>query len=137
SPPYTTMATLAGYVYLGDAFDMADVQGGLVTTTRRLQEQPGQVKAVLRGTLRSLDYIAGHPDEVIDYLQREFELERPVAAGSYDIVKQVLNMSGDLDEPTLRLVIDQMKEDAEIAADVPLDRVVDLSPLRAARSETR
>src|SRR5262245_38385287 len=50
SPPYTTMATLAGYVYLGDAFDMADVQGGLVTTTRRLQEQPGQVKAVLRGT---------------------------------------------------------------------------------------
>jgi hypothetical protein len=47
----------------------------------------------------------------------------------------VLNRSGDLDEPALRAVLAQMKEDAELTADVPLDRVVDLAPLREAQSE--
>ena len=135
SPPYTTMATLAGFTHLGDAFDMVDVQGGLVTTTRHLAEQPAEVKALLRGTLRALQYIATHEDELVAYMEREFELAHGVAAGSYAIVKQVLDMTGDLDDAALRSVVEQMKQDAEITEDVPLDRVADLRPLREGQAE--
>ncbi len=135
SPPYTTMATLAGFTHLGDAFDMVDVQGGLVTTTRHLADEPAEVKALLRGTLRALQYIAAHEAELVAYMEREFELEHGVAAGSYAIVKQVLDMTGDMDEAALRSVVEQMKQDAEIPADVPLDRVADLRLLREAQAE--
>ncbi len=135
TPPYTTMATEAGYTHLGDAFDMQDVQGGLVTTARRIEERRDEVRAVLRGILRALDHLIQNRDAAITYLRQEFELEPGVAAGSYDIITQVLNRSGDLDEPALRAVIAQMKEDAELTADVPLDRVVDLAPLREAQAE--
>jgi ABC-type nitrate/sulfonate/bicarbonate transport system substrate-binding protein len=135
SPPYTSMATVAGYARLGDAFDTVDVQGGLVTTTRHLAEQPAEVKALLRGTLRTMQYVVGHEDELIAYMEREFELEHAVAAGSYAIVKQVLDPTGDLDDAALRSVVDQMKQDAEVAEDVPLDRVVDLRLLREVQAE--
>src|SRR5579884_62426 len=135
SPPYTAMALLAGYVNLGDAFDLPDIQGGLVTTVRRLQTEPAQVKALLRGTLRSLDYLVRHDEELIDYLQREFHLAREVAAGSYAIVRQVLNPRGDIDAATLQAAVAQMKEDAGITDDVPLEQLVDLAPLRAVQAE--
>jgi ABC-type nitrate/sulfonate/bicarbonate transport system substrate-binding protein len=135
SPPYTTMATLAGFTHLGDAFDMVDVQGGLVTTTRHLAEQPAEVKALLRATLRALQHIATHEDNTVAYLEREFELEHGVAAGSYTIVKQVLDLTGDLDDAALRSVVEQMKQDAEITEDVPLDRVADLRLLRQVQAE--
>jgi ABC-type nitrate/sulfonate/bicarbonate transport system substrate-binding protein len=135
SPPYTSMATLGGYTNLGDAFDMVDVQGGLVTTTRHLSEEPAEVRALLRGTLRALQYIGAHEDEIVAYLEREFELEHGVAVGSYAIVKQVLDMDGDLDDASLRSVVEQMKQDAEVTDDVPLSRVADLGPLREVQAE--
>jgi ABC-type nitrate/sulfonate/bicarbonate transport system substrate-binding protein len=137
SPPYTSMATLAGYVDLGDTFDIGDVQGGLVTTAKRVQEHRDQVKAVIRGILRSLDYISSHEDEVISYLQKHFNLDRRVALGSYGILKRVFNLEGDIDELLLKSVLDRMKKDAKIIEDVPLDRIVDLSLVREVQSELK
>jgi ABC-type nitrate/sulfonate/bicarbonate transport system substrate-binding protein len=135
TPPYTSMATQAGFTYLGDAFDMQDVQGGLVTTERRIQAERAEVKALLRGLLRALDHLVRQPAEATAYLQQEFDLDPGVAAGSYEIITRVLNESGDLDAPALRAVVEQMKQDAELTDDVALDRVVDLAPLREAQAE--
>jgi hypothetical protein len=55
TPPYTSMATLAGYVDLGNTYDVRDLQGGLVARAPYLQERREQVKAVIRATLRSMD----------------------------------------------------------------------------------
>lgn len=135
TPPYTSMATLAGYVELGDAYDLRDVQGGLVTTVRHLQEQREQAKALIRGTLRSLGYIAGNEREAIDYMEKEFKLDRRVAAGSYGIQKQVFNMDGDIEEPLLRSIVEKMRKDANLSENISLDRIVELSLLREVRSE--
>lgn len=137
SPPYTIMATLAGYVDLGDTFDVGDVQGGLVTTARRVREQRGEVKAVIRAILRALDYISGHENEILDYLQRQFNLERQVAAGSYGILKRVYSMGGDIEEALLKSVIERMKKDSKISEEVPMDRIVDLSLVREVQSELK
>jgi ABC-type nitrate/sulfonate/bicarbonate transport system substrate-binding protein len=135
SPPYTSMATLAGYADLGNAFDVRDFQGGLTTRLDHLTQKREQAKAMIRATLRSLDYIVKHEAEVVKYLQKEFGLDTRVAAESYKIIKQVLNIDGDVEEPVLRSVVESMKKDAQITADVPLDRVADLSLLREVKSE--
>lgn len=112
-------------------------RGGLVTTTRRVQERREQVRAIVRATLRSLDYIAGHEDEVIDYLEKQFNLDRRVATGSYGILKQVFNMDGDIEEPLLKSVVERMKKDSKITEEIPMDRIVDLSLVREAQFELR
>lgn len=135
TPPYTSMATLGGYADLGNAFDMRDVQGGLVARASHLQEHREQVKAMVRAILRSLDYVVRNEAEAIRYLQREFRLEPKVAADSYGIVKQVLNTSGDIEEPILKSVVENMKKETQVTADFPMDRIVDLTLLREVRSE--
>jgi len=47
----------------------------------------------------------------------------------------VLNTDGDVEEPVLKSVLENMKKDAQVAADVPLDRITDLSLLREVKAE--
>ena len=48
SPPFTSMAVLAGYPDLGNTFDVRDLQGGLVARISHIQERREQVRAVIR-----------------------------------------------------------------------------------------
>jgi hypothetical protein len=90
---------------------------------------------MIRATLKSLDYIVKHESESVAYMQKTFGLDARVASGSYKIIQQVLNVDGDVEEAVLRSVVESMKKDAQITADVALDRVADLSVLREVRAE--
>lgn len=90
---------------------------------------------MVRAILRSLDYIVKHETEVVKYLQKELNLDPRVASDSYRIIKQVLKIEGDVEEPVLKSVLENMKKDAQVATDVPLDRVADLSLLREIKAE--
>lgn len=135
TPPFTSMATVTGHVELGDAFDMRDIQGGLMTRARHIAEHRDQVKAVIRGAVRSMDYISRREDEFMDYVQKEFNIDRRVAAPSYAILKRVLTIDGDIDEPVLKSLVDNMKQDVKVTEEVPPDRIVDLAPLREVQQE--
>jgi len=137
TPPYTSMATLAGYVDLGNTFDVRDLQGGLVTRLPYIQERREQVKAVIKGTLRSMDAIVKNEAEVVPYLQKDFGLEPKIAADTYKILRQVVNTDGDIEEPVLKSIVDKIRQESGIATEIPLDRLVDLSVLREARAELR
>ncbi|MGH7828372.1 MAG: ABC transporter substrate-binding protein [Candidatus Binatia bacterium] len=137
SPPYTSMATLAGYVDLGNTFDVRDLQGGLVVRASHIQNHRDQVKAMIRATLRSLEIIFRSEEQVIPYLQKYFNLEPKVAADSYKILRQVLSPDGDVEEPVLESILDRIRQDSGIKAEVPADRLVDLSILREVKAEMR
>lgn len=137
SPPYTSMATLAGYVDLGNTFDVRDLQGGLVTRVSHIQDHRRQVKAVIRGTLRSTDILIKNEAEVVPYLQKDFGLEPKIAADTYRILREVVNPDGDIEEPVLKSIVDKIRQESGIAAEIPLDRMVDLSILREVKGEMR
>ena len=137
TPPFTSMAALAGYPDLGNTFDVRDLQGGLVTRAGHIQDRREQVKAVIRGTLRSMDSLVKNDTEVISYLQRDFGLEPKIAADTFKILKQVVNTDGDIEEPVLKSIVDKIRQESGLVAEVPLDRLVDLSILREVRAELR
>jgi ABC-type nitrate/sulfonate/bicarbonate transport system substrate-binding protein len=137
TPPYTSMATLAGYVDLGNTFDVRDLQGGLVARASHIGDHREQVKSTIRGTLRSMDAIIRNESEVISYLQRDFSLEPKIAADTFKILKQVVNSDGDIEEPVLKSIIDKIKQESGISGEVPMDRLVDLSILRDVKAELR
>ena len=137
SPPFTSMAVLAGYPDLGNTFDVRDLQGGLVARISHIQERREQVRAVIRATLRSMDSLVKNENEVILYLQKDFGLEPKIAADTFKILKQVVNTDGDIEEPVLKSIVDKIKQESGYAAEVSLDRLVDLSVLREVRGELR
>ena len=135
TPPYTSMATLAGYVDLGNTFDVRDLQGGLVARTPYIQDHRPQAKSVIRATLRSMDIIIKNEAEVVSYLQKDFRLEPKIAADTYKILRQVVNSDGDIEEPVLKSIIDKIRQESGVAAEVPAERLVDLSILREVATE--
>ena len=137
SPPYTSMATLAGYPDLGNTYDVRDLQGGLVARVNHIKDRHEQVRAAIRATLRSMDALVRNEAEVVAYLQKDFALEPKIAADTYRILRQVVNADGDIEEPVLKSIIDKIRQEAGFAAEIPLDRMVDLSILREVKTELR
>jgi ABC-type nitrate/sulfonate/bicarbonate transport system substrate-binding protein len=137
TPPYTSMATLAGYVDLGNTYDVRDLQGGLVARAAHLQSHREQVRSMIRATLRSMDAIVRNESEVIPYLQKGFGLEPKIAADTFKILKQIVNADGDIEEPVLKSIVEKIRQESGIAGEIPLDRLVDLSLLREVQKELR
>jgi ABC-type nitrate/sulfonate/bicarbonate transport system substrate-binding protein len=137
TPPYTSMATLAGCPDLGNTFDVRDLQGGLVARLQYLHDRREQVRAMIRATLRSMDSIVKNEAEVDAYLQRDFALEPKIAADTYRILKQIVNTDGDIEESVLKSILEKIKQESGITGEVPVDRLVDLSLLREAKVELR
>jgi hypothetical protein len=46
-------------------------------------------------------------------------------------------MDGDIDEPVLKSLVDNMKQDVKVSEEVPPDRIVDLAPLREVQQELK
>jgi NitT/TauT family transport system substrate-binding protein len=137
TPPYTSMATLAGYSDLGNTYDLRDLQGGLVARLSYLQDHRERVKAMIRGTLRSMESLVKNDNEVVPYLQKDFGLEPRIALDTAKVIKQLVNPDGDIEEPVLKSIIDKIRQESGIAGEVPSDRLVDLSILREVRGELR
>jgi len=92
---------------------------------------------VIRGTLRSMDSLVKNENEVILYLQKDFALEPKIAADTVKILRKVVNTDGDIEEPVLKSIVDKVRQESGFAAEVPLDRLVDLSILREVRGDLR
>lgn len=137
TPPYTSMATLAGYVDLGDTFDVRDLQGGIVGRVSHVQNHREQLKAMIRAVLRGTELIVKNEAETVAFIQKDFGLDAKVAAESYRILLKVLTPDGDLDDGTLKGIIDKIRQESGLAAEIPADRLVDLSILREVRAELR
>ncbi len=137
TPPYTSMATLAGYADLGNTFDVRDLQGGLVARVPHLQDRREQVRSMIRGTLRSMDIIVRAENEAIPFLQKDFGLEPKIAADTYKILRKVVNSEGDIEEAVLKSIVDKIRQESGIAAEIPFARLVDLSILREVGGELK
>jgi hypothetical protein len=48
-----------------------------------------------------------------------------------------VNTDGDIEEAVLGAIVDKIREESGISAEVPLERLVDLSILREVRGELR
>ena len=137
TPPYTSMATLAGYADLGNTYDVRDLQGGLVARAPHLQSHREQVRAVIRATLRSMDALVKNENDVIPYLQKDFGLEPRIAADTFKVLKQIVNADGDIEEPVLKSIVEKIRQESGYAQEIALDRLVDLSVLREVQKELR
>ena len=108
-----------------------------MTTPKNLQQNRAQVKAIIRTALRTVDYLVAHEEEVVAYLVKEFGLKPKVAAGSYQIVKKVLDRDGDIEDSLLKATIDQIRKERKTTREIRPEQLADLSILREVNAERK
>ena len=84
-----------------------------------------------------MDVLVRNEAETVAYLQKDFGLEPKIAADTYKTLRQIVNSDGDIEEPVLKSIIDKIRQESGIAAEIPMDRLVDLAILREVKTELK
>ena len=76
SLPHNVIMTQKGYRDLASAteFNMRAASGGIATREVKLEQEPAQVKAVLRATFETMDFNRREKSWMIGYIQNKWEL---------------------------------------------------------------
>ena len=135
TPPYDSMMEKKGFrrlVFVGDVLDYP--QGGLATTDKKLQENPAQVKRVVRAMVRSLVRIRQSRDELISYIATRWKMDREFAASSYDIMLRAYSPNGSTSTQSIQSVIDSIKGRSPA---VGVSRVINFTALEEVQRELK
>jgi ABC-type nitrate/sulfonate/bicarbonate transport system substrate-binding protein len=105
--PHDGMAVKEGYRRLISAPDVLEPVPDIAVTTHRLklQENPAQVRRVVRAVLRGVYAAVDRPDDAIALIQREFELDPVVARLSYESLKAAFNLRGEASDEAMQAAI--------------------------------
>jgi ABC-type nitrate/sulfonate/bicarbonate transport system substrate-binding protein len=138
TPPYSVMAEQKGYrnlVWLGDV--LGDLpSNGMSTTVKKLKERPDQVHRLLRATIRSMIYTREHRQEALPILMKEIPgLDGNTLAGTLDFYMKGISSDGRISESIIHELINEQRELLGIKAEIPLNQVVDFSPLERVLKE--
>lgn len=135
-PPYDFEARKQGFNILARANDIfVFPETGLVTSVKKIQEKPDEIKRVIRAGIKANRYIKSNRDGTIQFLIEWLKLNRETAMATYDSVVKVYDDDVNLCEKGLRLVIDETKKTMKLSRDVPYSEIADLSILREAQRE--
>jgi ABC-type nitrate/sulfonate/bicarbonate transport system substrate-binding protein len=137
APPYNFKAEKdLGAKHLFDVNDyLAAAWTGLSTSTRKLSDNPQQVRRLLRANLRAADYIFANRAEVVTWIASHFDVDPDVAGRSADQMLRLLSRDGEAPPEALDGLIDLAKQQAEVTTAVSPDQVFDFAPLRDVRRE--
>jgi ABC-type nitrate/sulfonate/bicarbonate transport system substrate-binding protein len=135
-PPLDFEARKQGFNILARANDIfVFPETGLVTSVKKIQEKPDEIKRVIRAGIKANRYIRANRDGTIQFLMEWLKLNREIATATYDSVVKVYDDDDGLCEKGLRLVIDETKKTMKLSRDVPYSEIADLSILREAQKE--
>jgi NitT/TauT family transport system substrate-binding protein len=136
SPPGDTLGKQMGFNVLTRAYENFTFPfSGVGTNLKLLKERPQEVKKVVKALLRANRFIREDKDGAVRTLVDWGRVERDHAILSYDSTWKVLSADGTIPQEGLRLVIDQAKAEMKLTRDVPLNEIVDPTPLQEAQRE--
>jgi NitT/TauT family transport system substrate-binding protein len=120
-------------VWLADHFKRG--QSALVTTPRQLQQDPDEVRRMIRATLRGIQYVLDREADAVAYIAREFDVEPDLARGTYERMARALSRDGEIAPEAVQAEVDDARGRLEVTAEVPLSQVMDLTLLREVQRE--
>lgn len=121
-------------VFTGDIVDLPI--DGVSATVKRIKDNPGAVKAMVRATLKSLRYIPDHRQESIAWMKKELNLDDRTAGISYDDAVKGLSLDGAISEKGIQFYIDQGKASGALkGTSFPHEQVADFSFLKDIQKE--
>jgi NitT/TauT family transport system substrate-binding protein len=135
-PPYNIHMRRKGFnqVIFSGAL-VSDFIAGVISTLDKLEKNPAQVKALVKGFLQSLTALRNNRLAAVDFLSTRYRLDLEAASELYDMLIQVLTVDGTVSPQELRDYVDLIKEETRIKTPVAADDLVDFRLVRQAATE--
>jgi NitT/TauT family transport system substrate-binding protein len=132
TPPYNILAKRQGYRDLVRTSDVVTVSPttGLVTTKERIEREPQRIRRVIRALMKAVDYARGRKAEMVQFIMRQYKLEKEVADLVYDAIMETLNPTLLLTDQEIQIELDRIAEQTKTKMTA---RVADVADFSAAR----
>jgi NitT/TauT family transport system substrate-binding protein len=125
-------AKKAGFKMLVNAAEVHGlIAGGLGVNTRKLKDQPDQVRRVLKAMVRALKYVQENPEGTQQVMMNWLKLDREMAADIYQMARNNYTKNGTVEEATMNSLVTAMLAEAGIKNVTP-SQLVDFTLLQQA-----
>lgn len=136
NPPLSIMMRKEGFRLLLQAGDYVEAPlTGVGTTTKKLKENPEQVKNVLRALYEGLRYVRTNRKDTIDIFSRWLRIDSSLAGETYDLALKMLSPDGLMSDDSILAAMEMFSDNPKEYENVPLNNAVDFSLLRAVIKE--
>jgi len=120
-------------LYLGK--EVKNSWGTVATNDQFIKTKPRLMYGFARALLKALRLVKQNREAAIDSMMKFAELDRPIAARTYDSLIGTFTTSGAVDEETQRNDLDIVREVLKVTKEVPIERAYDFSFARKADHE--
>ncbi len=140
SVPFNFKAEESGFRNLGSAVDyMQSPFAGVGATETKIQSNPGQVKRMLRATLKGLQQTKdpANRERVIDLIVKEFNMDGRTAARALDESMKALSDSGIMPDQAIKAEMEELQKRLKIKGELPVSKLVDYTLLKEVLNEMK
>jgi ABC-type nitrate/sulfonate/bicarbonate transport system substrate-binding protein len=140
SIPFNFKAEELGVRNLGSAANYLQTPfAGVGATDAKLKTNPGQVKRMIRATLKGIEFTRdpANQDRVIGLLMDEFKLDRKTAALSLREIVKVFTRDGTIPEDAVKAEIKEIREQAKLKGEIPITQLVNYRLLEEVLAEMK
>lgn len=125
-----------GYKVLAWALDEVEFPFNCIcTTVDKVRDQPDQVKKVIKAFLRAVRFMREEREQTIPLVLEWTGISKEMAEKSYDLIVRNFSVTGEPTAKGMSVVLEQVKKEMQLGADIPVARVADFSLLKAAHKE--
>jgi ABC-type nitrate/sulfonate/bicarbonate transport system substrate-binding protein len=137
TPPYDVIMEKEGFRVIAWAGDVVkeQLQAGLVTSDNKIARNPGQVKRMVRGFVKSLVFLRKEKIRVVEMIAKQWKIEPDIAEKSYQVMIKTLSANGSASDSAIENVIQQTLKANKSQKQVPHNQVANLSFLEEAQRE--
>lgn len=108
---------------------------GVAAGKDRIEQNPEQVRRILRGFLRSLRAVRNERTEIVEFIGRRYSLDQAAAEETYKILLQTLTDDGTVSDAVLKELLDQTRQETGVKKDLAVKDVIDYTLVREVARE--
>jgi NitT/TauT family transport system substrate-binding protein len=136
NPPLSIMMRKEGFNLLLQAGDYVEVPlTGVGTTTKKLKENPEQVKRLLRALYEGLRFVRTNRQDTIEVFSQWLKMDPAIAAETYDLALKMLSTDGSMSDASILAAMEIFSDNPKELENVSLSNAADFSLLRAVIKE--
>jgi NitT/TauT family transport system substrate-binding protein len=129
TPPYSILAKRQGYrdlVRTGDVVAVSPTTG-LVTTKEKLEREPQRIRRVIRAVMKAVDHARGRRTEMVQFIMRQYRMEKEIADSVYDAIMDTLNPTLLLTDQEVQVELNRIAEQTKSKLTARASDVADFS----------
>jgi|SRR4051794_6874143 len=145
-PPFSVQAEKMGFRRLIAAAEVPEIvdgriafppPAGLGVHNDKLQNQPEQIRHLVRGTLKAHEFIRNRKPETVKIISDWLKVDSAIAGGSYDAYLSSMSPEGSVPEPFMERAIEQQREALKLSDKLTSGRVTDFKIVKEISGESR